>query len=83
MRNDCHAHVISGPWVVVTEVADRLEGATDQETGQITYTISDPFTRQLATTQLGALADAVRIGTGEHSAAPLRAVLSAARPQAR
>jgi chromate reductase len=81
--NSCHAHVINGPWVVLTEAGDRLEDRKDEETGQITSTISDPFTRQLAAAQLGALAEAVRSGVGEHAAAPLRAVLAAARPTGR
>ncbi len=79
--HDCHAHVISGPWVVLTEAGEKLSDVEDPESGAFVPTISDPVTRALATAQLNALAEAIKGGAGEHAAAPLRAYFAAVRPQ--
>ncbi|GIG59300.1 hypothetical protein Lfu02_36720 [Longispora fulva] len=77
--NDCHAHVISGPWVVVTEATDKLTDIEDEANGELIATITDPFTKHIATAQLNALAAAVTAGAGEHAVAPLRAFFAAGR----
>jgi chromate reductase len=77
--HDCHAHVVSGPWVVLTEAADKL-GDVDDGNGQLVPTILDPIARGIATAQLSTLAAAVTAGAGEHAAAPLRAYFATAQP---
>ncbi|MBH0781801.1 NAD(P)H-dependent oxidoreductase [Nocardia sp. NEAU-351] len=72
--HDCHAHVIGGPWVVLTEAQHKL---VDAET--FAPAISDPATTRLATVQLNALAAAIDAGVGEHTAAPLHAYFAAGR----
>jgi chromate reductase len=77
--HDCHAHVISGPLMVLTEAGDRLADVEDAESGTSVPTITDPVSRAIATAQLGALADAIQGGAGDHAAAPLRAYFAAVR----
>ncbi|WP_079161497.1 NAD(P)H-dependent oxidoreductase [Streptomyces fodineus] len=79
--HDCHAHVISGPWVVLTEAGDKLSDAEDEKSGTVVPTILDPVTRAIASAQLVALTEAIKGGAGEHAAAPLRAYFAAVRPQ--
>jgi chromate reductase, NAD(P)H dehydrogenase (quinone) len=76
--HDCHAHVVSGPWVVLTEAQSKLVDAEDEQ-GQFIATISDPVAVRIATVQLNALAAAVDAGAGEHAVAPLRAYFTANR----
>jgi chromate reductase len=79
--HDCHAHVIGGPSVVLTEAGEKLSDVEDEESGTTVSTILDPVTRAIATAQLGTLADAIKGGAGEHAAAPLRAYFAASRQQ--
>ncbi|MFX0579411.1 NAD(P)H-dependent oxidoreductase [Nocardia nepalensis] len=76
--HDCHAHVISGPWVVLTEAQNKLVDV-ENELGRFVPTISDPTALRLATVQLTALAAAIDAGAGEHAVAPLRAYFAAGR----
>lgn len=78
--HDCHAHVISGPWVVLTEAEGKLADVEDEQ-GQFVPALSDPLSVRLATVQLNALAAAVDAGAGEHAVAPLRAYFAGARPR--
>ncbi|MGW1159811.1 NADPH-dependent FMN reductase [Streptomyces sp. NPDC002519] len=77
--HDCHAHVISGPLVVLTEAADQLGDIEDEQSATATSTLLDPVGRAIATAQLGALAEAIKGGAGEHAAAPLRSYFAAVR----
>jgi chromate reductase len=77
--HDCHAYVISGPWVVLTEAGDKLGDVEDTQSGTSVPTITDPVSRAIATAQLGALAEAIKGGAGDHAAAPLRAYFAAVR----
>lgn len=79
--HDCHAHVLSGPWVVMTEAGDRLGEVEDEKSGTTVPTVLDPVTRSIASAQLAALAEAIKGGAGEHAAGPLRAYFAAARQQ--
>jgi chromate reductase len=79
--HDIHAHVVAGPWVVLNAAGDRLGETEDTRTGRIVPTITDPVSRAIAKAQLGALAEAVAAGAGEHAAAPLRAYFAAVRQQ--
>lgn len=76
--HDCHAHVVSGPWVVLTEAQDKLVD-TEDEQGRFVATVSDPSAVRIATVQLNALAAAVDAGAGEHAVAPLRAYFADSR----
>ncbi|MER6664392.1 NAD(P)H-dependent oxidoreductase [Amycolatopsis japonica] len=76
--HDCHAHVVSGPWVVLTEAEGKLVDGEDEQ-GQFVPTLSDPVAVRIATVQLNALAAAVDAGVGEHAVAPLRAYFAAGR----
>ncbi|RSM75268.1 hypothetical protein DL991_28100 [Amycolatopsis sp. WAC 01375] len=76
--HDCHAHVVSGPWVVLTEAEGKLADVEDEQ-GQFVPTLSDPVSVRIATVQLNALAAAVEAGAGEHAVAPLRAYFAAGR----
>jgi chromate reductase len=78
--HDCHAHVVTGPWVILTEAQSRLADHTDED-GRTTTGITDPETTMLATLQLSALADAVDTKAGEHAVAPLRAYFAGRRAQ--
>jgi chromate reductase, NAD(P)H dehydrogenase (quinone) len=78
--HDCHAHVVTGPWVVLTEAPGRLTDVTDEQ-GRTSTTLADPETALLATLQLAALADAVDTKAGEHAVAPLRTYFAARRAQ--
>jgi chromate reductase, NAD(P)H dehydrogenase (quinone) len=78
--HDCHAHVVTGPWVILTEAPGRLADHTDEH-GETTTSITDPETALLVTLQLTALADAVSTKAGEHAVAPLRAYFAARRAQ--
>jgi chromate reductase len=78
--HDCHAHVISGPWVVLTEAQTKLADVEDEQ-GQFVPTVSDPFALRIAGVQLEALAAAVAAGAGEHAVAPLRAFFAATPPR--
>lgn len=73
--HDCHAHVVAGPWVVVSEATDKFEDVTDERTGQAVPGLADPFLRRIAAAQLGALMDAVKNDAGRHAALPLRLFL--------
>lgn len=77
--HDTHAHVISGPWVVLSEAGDKLADVEDEETGQLVPTITDPFAKGIAGVQLNALAAAIKADAGEHAVAPLRAFFEAGR----
>ncbi|MFI1197816.1 NAD(P)H-dependent oxidoreductase [Micromonospora sp. NPDC020750] len=79
--HDCHAHVISGPWVVLTEAEGKLVDVKDEEHGRLVPTLADPVAVRIATVQLNALAAAVDAGAGEHGVAPLRAYFAAGRAQ--
>lgn len=81
MLHDCHAHVISGPWVVLTEAEGKLVDVKDEEHGRLVPTLADPVAVRIATVQLNALAAAVDAGAGEHGVAPLRAYFAAGRAQ--
>ncbi|MFF5085064.1 NADPH-dependent FMN reductase [Actinoplanes sp. NPDC000266] len=78
--HDCHAHVISGPWVVLTEAQNKLADVEDEQ-GQFVPTISDPLTQRIAKVQLESLATAVESGAGDHAVAPLRAFFAAMPPR--
>ncbi|MCR6488744.1 NAD(P)H-dependent oxidoreductase [Amycolatopsis sp. OK19-0408] len=77
--HDCHAHVVSGPWVVLTEADGKLVDAEDEQ--GFVPAITDPMTVRIASFQLTALAAAVEAGAGEHAVAPLRAFMAAGRQQ--
>jgi chromate reductase len=77
--HDCHAHVVSGPWVVLTEAESRLVDVPEDGHGECVPTIADPAAARIATVQLNALAAAVEAGAGEHGVAPLRAYFAAGR----
>lgn len=77
--HDCHAHVISGPWVVLTEADGKLVDVEDQEHGRLVPTIADPLALRIATVQLKALAAAVQAGAGEHATAPLQSFYTSGR----
>lgn len=74
--HDCHAHVITGPCLVVSEAGDKFEDVTDESTGETVPTLTDPFARRIAANQLAALAEAVELDAGRHAAAPLRSFLT-------
>ncbi|GAA4018043.1 hypothetical protein GCM10022384_70370 [Streptomyces marokkonensis] len=76
--HDCHAQVISGPWVVLTEAEDKLVDVEDEQ-GRLVPTLCDPIAVRLATVQLNALAAAVDAGAGEHAVAPLRSYFAVGR----
>ncbi|WP_344173770.1 NADPH-dependent FMN reductase [Pilimelia columellifera] len=77
--HDCHAHVISGPNLIVNEANNRLQEVKDETTGENTTTIVDPFVQRIATAQLHALAEAVEHDAGRHAATALRAFLTPPR----
>lgn len=78
VMHDCHAHVVSGPWVVLTEAEGKLVDVEDEQ-GQSVPAISDPVAVCIATVQLNALAAVVDAGAGEHAVAPLRAYFAVGR----
>jgi len=69
--HDCHAFVVSGPWVVISEAQGKIEDANANGTGESAPALTDPFIRRVAGIQLGALADAVNQDAGRHAVVPL------------
>lgn len=76
--HDCHAHVVGGPWVVISE-ADGKIGEETNDSGETVPTLTDPMTRRLVDIQLNALADAIKNDAGQHAAVPLQQFLAALR----
>ncbi|AGL19223.1 NADPH-dependent FMN reductase [Actinoplanes sp. N902-109] len=74
--HECHAHVISGPNLIVNEAGTRLQNVKDEATGEITTTFVDPFVQRVAAAQLHSLAEAIEHDAGRHAATPLRAFLT-------
>jgi chromate reductase len=78
--NDCHAHVVGGPWVIMQEAENKISASTTNGDGP--PTITDPFYRHVAILQLKSLKDAIEHDAGRHAAFPLQAFLEAARARA-
>jgi chromate reductase len=74
--HDCHAYVITGPWVVISEAEGKLEDVRDESTGEIVPSFTDPFTRRIVRAQLDALAEAVKNDAGRHALVPLRSFIT-------
>ncbi|MET8164424.1 NADPH-dependent FMN reductase [Streptomyces sp. NPDC057456] len=71
---DCHAFVISGPWVHLTEAPAKMEDVV-AEGGEVTTVLTDPRTRRLVDIQLTSLQQAVKEEAGRHAVAPLLSFL--------
>ena len=69
--HDCHAFVVAGPSVVVSEAPGRIEDSTTDGPGESTPTLNDPFLRRLVECQLAALEDAVNHDAGQRAVVPL------------
>jgi chromate reductase len=69
--HDCHAYVVTGPWVVLSEAAGKIEEVPAEDTGEKVLTLTEPFLRRLVGVQLGALEDALNSGAGRQAVAPL------------
>lgn len=69
--HDCHAFVVTGPCVVVSEAAGKIEEAKTNGTGEGAPTLADPFLRRMVEAQLSALEDAVIHDAGRHAVVPL------------
>lgn len=68
--HDCHAFVISGPWVHLSEAPAKMED-TEAEDGGTTTVLTDPMTRRLVDIQLTSLQQAVKDEAGRHAVVPL------------
>ncbi|MGV9938625.1 NADPH-dependent FMN reductase [Streptomyces sp. NPDC003401] len=68
--HNCHAFVISGPWVHLSEAPAKMEDV-EAEDGGVTTVLTDPRTRRLVDVQLTALRQAVKEEAGRHAVTPL------------
>ncbi|MEU9878462.1 NADPH-dependent FMN reductase [Streptomyces phaeochromogenes] len=68
--HDCHAFVISGPWVHLSEAPAKMEDV-QAEGGEVTTVLTDPRTRRLVDIQLTSLQQAVKDEAGRHAVVPL------------
>jgi chromate reductase len=77
---ECHAHVISGPWVVVTEAgAEGTFVDAEDDRGRLVPTVRDRVTVRMAKAQLRALAAAIDAGAGRNAVVPLRELMGGGR----
>ncbi|WP_225829861.1 NAD(P)H-dependent oxidoreductase [Streptomyces sp. NK08204] len=77
--HDCHAFVISGPWVHLSEAPTRMEAAQAEGDGEAATVLTDPMTRRLVDIQLSSLQDAVKNDAGRHAVVPLMSFITPRR----
>ncbi|MFH0172870.1 NADPH-dependent FMN reductase [Streptomyces cacaoi] len=68
--HDCHAFVVSGPWVHLSEAPAKMEDVQDED-GEVTTVLTDPRTRRLVDIQLTSLQQAIKEEAGRHAVTPL------------
>jgi chromate reductase len=77
--HDCHAFVISGPWVHLAEAEGKIGAPEAVNGGEPVPVLTDPMTRRIVDFQLKALEDAIKSDAGRHSVTALQSFLAAAR----
>jgi chromate reductase, NAD(P)H dehydrogenase (quinone) len=77
--HDCHAFVVAGPWVVISEAQGKIEDPQPNGDGESAPRITDPFAQRVVGIQLNALQDAVSQDAGRHAVVPLLSFITARR----